>query len=70
MFFNAIVVPVKLAFKNDIDVDFTILDICIDSLFILEFIQSFISAYEDEEGKTVASLSEIVSNYIKGKYII
>lgn len=66
MFFNAMVVPIRLAFSDDITFDFYIYDVIIDSMFIVEFLSSFFTAYQNSNGKIVSNVKDIFCHYLKG----
>jgi len=66
MLFNALIVPLRLGFYGEDQSEFYVVDLVIDSLFILEFLQSFFSAYENQEGKMIYKLSSIILHYLKG----
>lgn len=66
MLFNALIIPLRLGFYGEDQSEFYVVDLVIDSLFIVEFIQSFFSAYENQEGKMVFKLSSIILHNLKG----
>lgn len=53
--YAAIILPYKIAFINDEIYEWDIFDNCIDSLFLLDVIINFVSAYYDDEDNLITN---------------
>lgn len=68
--FIAIVVPYRIPFEDQISEMWFIIDTSTDSIFLLDMILNFMTAYEDENGLLIVKRSKIAKNYIKSWFPI
>lgn len=70
LIYTAFVTPVRIAFIDTTDTTWLVWEILIDTLFLIDLIITFRSAYYNEEGILIVDGKQIAMNYIKGWFII
>ena len=69
LMYTAIVTPFVIAFVENASFEFTIFELCIDSLFAIDIIINFFTPYY-RNNTLVTQKSKIAKNYLKGWFII
>lgn len=71
LIFSCIEVPYRLAFiSGDDDITWQILSNLVNSLFIIDMIINFTTAFYDEDFNFIINRKEIVKKYLKGFFIL
>ena len=70
LIFTAVTTPLRLAFSESDDLTWTIINATVDSLFGVDIIICFFTAYEDENEELVYNRKIIAWNYIKSWFFI
>jgi hypothetical protein len=68
--FMGVTVPYRIPFEDQTPEEWVNLDIVIDSIFILDVILNFFTAFEDETGEIITNKKLIVINYMKGWFLL
>lgn len=68
-FIRVLILPVRLAFESDPN-SMLPLDITVDSLFFIDIVMNFITAFEDERGIVIVDKKKIAQAYLKGWFLI
>lgn len=63
--YSVVTVPYRISFNDEEDIVIEIIDYITDSLFIVDIILSFFTAYYDKEENLVRNRTKIVENYLK-----
>lgn len=66
---SVLILPVRLAFETNTN-ELLGLDITIDSIFFMDMVLTFFTAYEDDRGIVVVEFKKIAINYFKGWFWI
>lgn len=66
----AITVPYRIPFEDVTPLSWVYLDNVIDSIFIIDVILNFFTAYEDENGELITERNLIAKNYMKTWFIV
>ena len=67
---TCIVTPVRIAFYEEDDVSWTIINYTIDFFFFIDIVVSFNSAFYDEDFRIVDSRRIISRDYVRGWFLI
>jgi len=71
MVYTAIVMPFRISFQNVVFWDgWTVLEFCVDGVFIVDIGLTFFSMYYKGDGKLVANHRQIVRSYLLGWFIL
>ena len=68
--FVCVTTPARIAFTDEDDNTWTIINIVIDTLFLIDLVLNFFSAYHDEELNLIDGRKEIALHYLKGWFLI
>lgn len=63
-----IVMPLRVAFYDQDGID--PVELTVDSLFFIDIILTFFTAYEDKDGKVITKHNLIAKNYLKGWFVL
>lgn len=64
--YTLLVLPPRLAFDDETNINWFYADIITDCLFFVDIIINFMLAYEDQNGVLVVDRKKIFLNYLKG----
>ena len=70
LIFTCMVTPYRIAFVENDDLPWKIVNNGIDAMFLLDMILCFLSAYYTDEFELIEDRGEIAKNYIMGWFII
>jgi len=68
--YTALVVPVRIPLEEETSEAWLIADVITDSLFMIDVLINFISAFEDEQGEVVKSRKLIAISYLKSWFFV
>jgi hypothetical protein len=68
--FLALTVPYRIPFEDTTPDSWLYLDVSIDSIFMIDVILNFFTAYEDENGELITDRNRIAQNYLKTWFAI
>jgi hypothetical protein len=69
--YTAIIMPVRVAFYETVFFDaWTILDLCVDGLFLVDVGVNCFQTYENKEGVMETKLKQILKNYLTGWFCV
>lgn len=68
--FLAITVPYRIPFEDVASDEWYYLDIVIDSIFLIDVMLNFFTAYEDENGELITEHNRIAKSYLKTWFVI
>ena len=68
--FVSIVIPVRIAFENEVSTSWKIADFVIDGIFMFDIIINFLTALEDDGGDYIISTKVIAKKYMSGWFWI
>jgi Ion transport protein len=71
LIFTAVTTPLQLAFSDSDNLTWTVINYIVDSIFLIDIVLSFFSAYEGEdEGELEHNHCKIALRYIKSWFFI
>ena len=70
LLFTCMMTPYRIAFSDSDPLSWTIINLIIDSMFLIDMILSFLTAYYTEEFVLVDERSEIAKNYLTSWFLI
>ena len=70
LIFTAIYIPIRIAFIEEISIEFMVIEYFIDALFFVDIFVNFVSAYYDENHNLITDNKEIAKKYLKGWFLI
>ena len=68
--FISITVPYRIPFEDQTPPEWLFTDIVMDTLFIIDVILNFFTAYEDDNGELISDHKKIVVAYLKSWFLI
>lgn len=68
--FMAITVPYRIPFEDQTSDEWVVLDMIFDSIFLVDVVLNFFTAYEDENGELVTKKKKIVKAYLKSWFLL
>ena len=70
LLFTGIYVPLRIAFYDKVNFSLTIIEYCVDGLFIIDIIINCISAFYNDEHQLITNHYLILKNYMTGWLLI
>ena len=68
--FSTLVTPYRIAFLNDTDADWLIIEVIIDIIYFFDIVFSFLSAYHNLIEELIDDRKKIACNYLKFWFIV
>ena len=68
--FVCVTTPARIAFMDDDDFAWTVTSVCVDTLFLVDLILNFFSAYHDQELNLIDDRKTIAKRYLKGWFLV
>lgn len=62
--FQAVVIPVRIAFEDEISIQWRVTDFVMDGIFFIDIIINFLTALEDDSGDYLTNRKVIAKEYL------
>jgi potassium voltage-gated channel Eag-related subfamily H member 8 len=67
---TSIITPYRIAFTEDETLGWTIFDLFVDSIFLIDLVATFFTAYYNNEDDLITDRKQIALNYFKSWFFI
>ena len=68
--FVCVTTPARIAFTEEDNFTWTLIGICVDTIFFVDLVLNFFTAYHDRELNLIDDRKKIIKHYLKGWFFI